>query len=701
MPEMLNPISLPIHPRPRRPGKRARWRAYVLIAVHIAFAVHIWHWLTFGRTITPVEPSEAMQTLREGLVNAGFVLFGTAIIATLVFGRWFCGWACHIIAVQDLCSYLLGKVGFKATPFRSRLLVFVPLIAALYMFVWPVVARLIEGVPMPPIFAHFTTTDFWETFPGFWFSLLTFIVCGGLIVIILGNKGFCTYGCPYGGFFGFVDRAAPLRIRVNNNCIQSGQCTENCTSNVNVAREVHEYGMVVDPGCMKCTDCVEGCPTDALFVGWGTPGAIASRRNTASDSSKQAAATNAARDSDAAPVSDFGKPLAWYEELLLGWGFVVGLYAIWGLYDTPFLLSLGIASIIAYLLLLGGQVFWRRDVWLQRVPLKVAGVRRSGTIAYAAFLVVLALFLGHSIWVQYHARTASQLLMEADRAALATPADDASIRSASSAARAHLLRVHHDGLFKSPRIEGLLANLGLYFDDLDAAERHATTALALKPDYGFARYCLAQVLGRRWDTQRDPALFDRAYDELTQALRDDPSLADARSDLIFLSQGLGRLEETEQFLIQLADERPFDPHLQIQVAELAAQAGRFDEAWARISAASLKHQRHVGLALLKSRLALSRGSALEAFTAAERAREFAPFDTRVLSLLAIAWGNLTGEDRAELQSRFSRSSPAELYARSFLTLSDGDPGESDRLYLLAAQERPDLVRPTSLAGAPR
>src|SRR5688572_26753101 len=103
---------------PVRKSKSGRWRALVLIAVHVLFGLHILHWLTAGRTLTPVEPSEAMQTFELGEINAGFVLFLVLILGTLVFGRWFCGWACHVVALQDLSAWLLGKVGLRPKPVR-------------------------------------------------------------------------------------------------------------------------------------------------------------------------------------------------------------------------------------------------------------------------------------------------------------------------------------------------------------------------------------------------------------------------------------------------------------------------------------------------------------------------------------------------------------------------------------------------------
>ena len=196
-----------------------------------------------------------MYTLQNGFVNAGFIFFSLAILATLIFGRFVCGWGCHILALQDLCGWLLKKMGLHPTPFRSRLLVYVPLGAALYMFVWPVAYRLFwnpghEAV-IPKFTNHLVTTNFWQTFPSVAVAIPFLFVCGFVTVYFLGQKGFCTYACPYGGFFGLADKFSPGKIRVTPACNQCGHCTATCTSNVLVHAEVKQYGMVVDPGCMR------------------------------------------------------------------------------------------------------------------------------------------------------------------------------------------------------------------------------------------------------------------------------------------------------------------------------------------------------------------------------------------------------------------------------------------------------------------
>ena len=168
--------------------------------------------------MTPLEPSEAMEFSKHSVINAGFVFFLAATVLTAIFGRFFCGWACHIVALQDLCRWMLLKVGIRPKPLRSRALLFVPSIAFIYMFLWPLAYRLWIGEDISTRSTEWTTSNFWETFPPWPIALLTFAVCGFAVVYFLGSKGFCTYACPYGALFGLVDKVAPGSIRVTDAC---------------------------------------------------------------------------------------------------------------------------------------------------------------------------------------------------------------------------------------------------------------------------------------------------------------------------------------------------------------------------------------------------------------------------------------------------------------------------------------------------
>lgn len=438
-------------PRTSRTSKR---RAWVLVLVHVLVLAHVAHWLSAGRTLTPVEPSEAMQTLELGFVNAGFVLFAVAILATLVVGRFFCGWVCHLVAYQDLCAWLLARCGWKPRPVRSRLLVWVPLGAALYMFVWPSVSRALAGGASPSFVPHFTTDDLWATFPGPGIAVLTLLVDGFLIVWWLGAKGFCTYGCPYGALFGAADRVAPGRIRVTDACSGCGQCTAHCTSNVRVHEEVARHRKVVDPGCMKCLDCVSVCPEDALYFGFRAK------------SESRAPSAKSKREYD----------FTWGEELFGAAVFGVTLAALRGLYElVPFLLAIGLGVIAAASAVAAWRFVRARDFTFQKLVLRRDGrITGAGLAASACALLGLGL-VGQSGFVQWHEHTGERELVAAS--ALFGPERASRIATA----REHLELAARVGLTTSPALELQLASILREQNDLDGARRHFERAHELAP----------------------------------------------------------------------------------------------------------------------------------------------------------------------------------------------------------------------------
>lgn len=606
----------------------------MLTLVYVAFVAHYVHWWVAGRTLTPVEPSEAMQTLEQGLVNAGFVLFVLAILSTLILGRWFCGWGCHVIALQDLCTWLLKRVGLRPRPFRSRLLVFVPLFAALYMFVWPSIVRAARGTPLPPWVAHFMTYDLWATFPGPAVTVFTLLVCGFAAVYLLGNKGFCTYACPYGGFFGLADRVAPGRIRVTDACDGCGHCTAACTSNVRVHEQVRRFGMVVDPGCMKCTDCVSVCPKDALYFGFGPP-AIKARATEAPPRTRRA---------------DY----AWPEELTLVAVFLGALYALRGLYDAvPFLLALGLSSLCAFLLVQALRLLYVPAVQMRGVQLRRASRLTRAGRAYAAMSVLLLVFLGHAALLQYHAGEGSRLLDEAGRLQAATGAADPRVRTATEASVRHLRWVSRYGLWGTPRVEGQLATALMFLARDTEARVHAERALRLRPHFGAARYTLAELIARAGDL---PA----AVDQLEQAVRDDPALADARRDLIAASERLGRLRTARGVLADAAQRRDFDPLARVDLALVQATLGETQDALRELDAA----------------------------------RRLTPMNPGVLRI----WAAVLAESDKVVEALQSRAtaSPADVtanYEAAFLHAAAGDTRAAAAALQRARAVRPDLVAP--------
>jgi tetratricopeptide (TPR) repeat protein/NAD-dependent dihydropyrimidine dehydrogenase PreA subunit len=394
------------------------------------------------------------------------------------------------------------------------------------MFVWPVAHRLLTKPPgaplLPPFTNHLVTTEFWATFPPVAVAVPFLFVCGFMTVYFLGSKGFCTYACPYGGFFVLADKVSPGKIRVTDACNQCGHCTAVCTSNVTVHAEVKAYGMVVDPGCMKCMDCVSVCPNDALYFGFGKPSIAVAQRERKHH------------------------PLTWGEEVAALLVFAAGFWAAWDVYQlVPMLMALGVASVTTFLALTTARLLRARDLSFYRFDLKASGRLRGAGWGFAGFALLWVGLNAHSGWVHHHESAGARAfdsLQVPDELALAradpdpwlSPAD----RRTIALGKRHLHAARDGGLFVNsealPKLAWLEYLSGNPADAVallgTAAERQRGQGRALSLYY---RGAILNRLGR----------YPEALSSLDQALAERPDLVLAREERGESLWQLGRRQE--------------------------------------------------------------------------------------------------------------------------------------------------------------
>lgn len=516
------------------PKRYARWRAATLALVYVLMGVHVAHWKIAGRTLAPLELNEVLYTLELGIVTAGFLFMLTAVVATALFGRFFCGWGCHILALQDLCAWMLAKLNIRPRPVRSRVLLWAPPAAMLYMFVWPQVVRIWQGRPLSAwrVFsdadgwASFVTSDFWRNLPGPWVTALTFGVCGFAIVYVLGSRSFCTYACPYGAVFRLADRIAAGRIVAAGDCAQCGICTSVCSSHVRVHEELLKYGTVVNAHCLKDLDCVSACPDGAVKFGFTAPPAVRSWRPLRR----------------IWPAFHFNAA----EDALMAATFLVTLLIFRGLYDAvPFLMTLGLAGMAAHLAVLALRLATRRDVRFNLATLKRGGaLTRSGRV-YVGATAALILFAVHAALIRTNEfighRRCDALERSAHRGA-PLPA------AACTRALEPLLFVEQWGMLRSPRLKQRLAWLYLTMGERAArqgefanAERYLAEALKRAParaELHYNRGVMLATLGRA----------DEAEAAYRRALALTPGDGDVCNNLAILLINRGEQAEAEALL---------------------------------------------------------------------------------------------------------------------------------------------------------
>ena len=386
-------------------------------------------------------------------------------------------------------------------------------------------------------------------------------------VYFLGSKGFCTYACPYGGFFSLADRFSPGKIRVTDACNQCGHCTATCTSNVLVHAEVKQYGMVIDPGCMKCMDCISVCPNDALYFGFGKPSIVTRKIPSSPPVRGGVAAVSAdgvvggagvsSADTPAALVSAVGGErtitknysLTWPEEIAGAAVFLASFLAVWDVYQiVPMLMALGIAAITTFLALRTSKLFRASDLSFFGYLLKSSGkIQRAGWL----FLCFALSWIGlnaHSGWVLYHEREGSlafQNLQIPDELALARVNPkawlSASDRDNIADGKKHLYAAFDGGFIVNTTTLPQLA----WFEYLSGNAEQAAKLLGLAEKHQDGQ-AAALTLYYRGAILNRLAHYNDALTSLDRSLAEAPDLILAREERGESLWQLGRRQEAVQ-----------------------------------------------------------------------------------------------------------------------------------------------------------
>jgi tetratricopeptide (TPR) repeat protein len=494
-------------PAVRRAPNYGRRRAILLATVYLLFGLHIAHWRIAGKTLAPLELNEVLYTFELGIVTAGFLFMAATAVGTIVFGRFFCSWACHILALEDLCAWILRKLKITPKPVRSRALLLVPFTAFAYMFLWPQAVRIWEGRPVPALhlrtdeqgWASFITTDYWRNLPTIGVALATFAVCGFAIVYVLGTREFCTNACPYGTVFAGLDKLAPGRLLSKGNCKSCGQCTAACTSHIQVHEELKQYGTVVNSGCLKDLDCVAACPDNNIRYGFTAPPLLRAK--------------------------PLWKPVrlkwdfSWPEEIQMALVGLATLVAIRGVYEiVPFLLALGISVCVAYLSVVFVRGFHARNLRFNLLQIRREGRTTPGGWAFLGVCALGGATIGHSGVVRWHERAGEEAYekLAATTPPGVRPQDEALLAQASE----HLEACARLGLVEPWTLTLRRGVVRSWQGDVAGARPLLERALAERPEDGDARLALARVLAVAGDGDRALALIDEGLNWSSPQMRE-------------------------------------------------------------------------------------------------------------------------------------------------------------------------------------
>lgn len=182
--------------------------------------------------------------------------------ATVLVGRFFCGFFCSFGAVQDLLW--LGSHRLRALFPRKRdlkkadrIFRFAKYAVLFYfiIFVWSGVTAVKTAGPWQ-VFGQYVSFGHW---PG----LKPLLSVGGilLLVIFIGSlfvqRFFCRYFCPMGAIYSLISQASFLKIdKLREGCGKCHLCTSKCTMGMDLTKK----DRIAGGECISCQKCVSWCP---------------------------------------------------------------------------------------------------------------------------------------------------------------------------------------------------------------------------------------------------------------------------------------------------------------------------------------------------------------------------------------------------------------------------------------------------------
>ena len=182
--------------------------------------------------------------------------------ATVLVGRFFCGFFCSFGAVQDLLwlgSHRLralfpGKRNLKKA---DRIFRFAKYAVLFYfiIFIWSGVTAVKTAGPWQ-VFGQYVSFGHW---PG----LKLLLSVGGvlLLLIFIGSlfvqRFFCRYFCPMGAIYSLISQTSFLKIdKPREECGKCHLCTSKCTMGMDLTKK----DRIAGGECISCQKCVSWCP---------------------------------------------------------------------------------------------------------------------------------------------------------------------------------------------------------------------------------------------------------------------------------------------------------------------------------------------------------------------------------------------------------------------------------------------------------
>ncbi|MBN95712.1 MAG: hypothetical protein CL928_16855 [Deltaproteobacteria bacterium] len=233
--------------------ERAYWRSYGFV---LAWPLMVYNWFTH-------------QPMWGWLVVGSLQTF---VLIPLMIRRWgkgaYCGWICSCGALAET----LGDTHRHKMPHgprwnRLNLVGQGILVVATLMLLLRVVGWIAPGSwPAEAFSGLLDAKSPWT------YKWAVDVFLGGIVGVGLyfwfSGRVWCRFACPLAALMNIYGRFSRFRIFSDKKkCISCNVCTSVCHQGIDVMAFANKGAPMEDPQCVRCSACVQGCPTGVLSFG--------------------------------------------------------------------------------------------------------------------------------------------------------------------------------------------------------------------------------------------------------------------------------------------------------------------------------------------------------------------------------------------------------------------------------------------------
>ena len=209
-----------------------------------------------GGCLCPLGAVQHLVLSGTTLKVAFLVTLAIPLVATLLFGRLYCGWVCPAGGLQEIAHS--EKNAVTVPPPLHRWLKYLKYVALVSLVAF-------VGLAGEPVFEN------WDPFKVAWDLGGTGVPLAVLAAIIVTSvfvyRPWCRYLCPMGAIFALAARLSLLRLVPEASCVGCKLCSRNCgTQSLAVDKDTKR--VTIDQGeCMSCGACRSTCRKEGIRLG--------------------------------------------------------------------------------------------------------------------------------------------------------------------------------------------------------------------------------------------------------------------------------------------------------------------------------------------------------------------------------------------------------------------------------------------------